>query len=59
MEKNDKVKIVPNNQHPDYLKVNYGKILKINKVVKTSDDTLFYKLNNIKNYANESDIELV
>lgn len=53
----DKVTIIPNRKHEYYVKEHYGKTLEIENIVYA--DVTLYKVKGIKNYAEESDLQLV
>lgn len=67
MEKGDKVTIVPNDNHPEYVKKHYGKTLEIEEV-KTREfinmegqpsNENYYKVKGIWGYARETDLQLI
>lgn len=59
MKKGDKVTIIPNEEHAEHVKANYGKTLEIEKVLLSEKKGNFYKVKGVKDYAREADLQLV
>lgn len=58
MKKGDKVTIIPNENHLEYVKDFYGKELEITEVLLNDKNEKLCKIKGIKNYALESDLKI-
>lgn len=56
IKKDDYVTIIENENHPDYVRKNYGRKLQVSYFLVDWNGVKLYKIKGIENYALESDI---